>query len=76
MVDVMKIENETALNVFNEDTKILAAKYLEERSTNTVRKTLLECWIAIHTGLDTRTLVGQGGNFLALICTHDPSVRR
>ena len=63
MVDVMKIDGKKVLHVVDEGTRFSAARFLDDESTVTVWKTLIECWVAIYTGLPNRIIVDQGSNF-------------
>ena len=63
MVDVMTIDGKKVLHVVDEGTRFSAARFLDDESTVTVWKTLIECWVAIYTGLPNRIIVDQGSNF-------------
>lgn len=63
MVDVMTIDGKKVLHVVDEGTRFSAARFLDDESTATVWKTLIECWVAIYTGLPNRIIVDQGSNF-------------
>lgn len=80
LMDVLFLNSKPVLHIVDEGTRFSAARLLPDYSTNTIWKTILECWAAVYTRLPNRMLVDQarcfGDSFIHLAAIANMAVER
>lgn len=61
--DIMVLDGDPVLHIVDDGTKFSAARFLPDVSTDTIWKTIVECWSSIYTDLPNRILTDQGSQF-------------